>query len=122
MKTKTKIEKQSKRKTNFSLVNTIREAKKHEKWIEVASILSSPRRKRFEINLDFLNNEAKMGEVTVFPGKVLSMGKIEKKIKVVAVAFSEKANEKLNKAGCETSYILEEIKKNPQAKGIRILK
>lgn len=122
MKTKTKIGKQLKKKTNSVLVETIIVAKKNKGWHEVSSIISSPRRLKLKINLDKLNKETKAGETIVFPGKILSMGKIEKKIKVVALSFSEKAKEKLNKAGCETLNILEEIKKNPGANGIRILK
>ena len=56
------------------------------------------------------------------PGKVLSQGEISKKIKVVALSFSEKAKEKLLKANCEILSILEEIKKNPDAKRIKILR
>ena len=122
MKSKTKIEKQIKKKTNASLVETIISAKKNEKWIEIASILSAPRRKRINLNLEKINEEAKEGEKIVVPGKVLSQGEINKKIKIVALDFSEKAKDKLLKAGCEVEYILEEIKKNPEAKGIKVLK
>lgn len=89
--------------------------------MEVASILSSPRRKKREINIDSLNKE-NGSETIVFPGKVLSMGEIDKKLKISALHFSEKAKEKLNKAGCQVSYIADEIKKNPDAKGVKILR
>jgi len=36
--------------------------------------------------------------------------------------FSKKAEEKLKKAGCEIITISEEIKKNPEMKGLKILK
>ncbi len=52
MKTKTKIEKQLKRKINPELVETIIAAKKHKGWLEVSSILSSPKRKKININLE----------------------------------------------------------------------
>ena len=122
MKSKTKIEKQLKKKTNSVLVETIILAKKNKSWNGVAGILSSPRRLKLEINLDEINKEAKGNEIIIVPGKVLSIGEINKKFKVVALAFSEKAKEKLNKAGCETSYIINEIKKNPDAKGVKILR
>lgn len=121
MKTKTFIEKQLKRKTNPELVITIIEAKKKKKWLEVASILSSPRINKVEINLDKINDTAKEGEVVVVPGKVLSQGKLDKKIKIAALSFSESAKEKISKTKGETLTILEEIKKNPDAKNIRIL-
>jgi len=122
MKTKTQIETQLRRKTNPELVKTIIDAKKKNKWLEVAGILSSPRVKKINVNLDKINKEAKEGETIVIPGKVLSEGEISKKIKVVAFSFSEKAKEKILKAKGEISSIIEEIKKNPEAKGIKILK
>ena len=122
MKSKTKIEKQIQRKTNTELVKTIIASKKKENWIEVAEIISGPRRKRANVNLDEINKKAKKGETIVVPGKVLSQGEIDKKIRVVALSFSEKAKEKLLKSKCEISNIIEEIKKNPQAKNIKVLK
>ena len=121
-KTKTKIEKQLRKKSNNDLVEIIIAAKKNEKWVNVARVLSMPRRNSTEMNLDEINQNAKDGEIIVIPGKVLSGGEINKKIKIVAFGFSEKAREKLLKAKIQTANMLEEIKKNPEAKGIRILK
>ena len=122
MKSKTFIDKQLGKKTNPILVSTILEAKKKKNWLEVAALLSSPRANMFNINLDKLNNEAKDGETVIITGKVLSQGDLNKKIKVVAFSFSKKAMEKILKAKGEVSDILEEIKKNPDAKNVRILK
>jgi len=122
MKSKTLIEKQLEKKTNPELVKTIIEAKKKKNWLQVAAILSSPRAKRINMNLDKINNEAKEGEIVVVAGKVLSQGELDKKIKVVAFSFSEMAREKISKAKGETLTILEEIKKNPEAKNVRFLK
>ncbi|MDO8528420.1 MAG: 50S ribosomal protein L18e [Nanoarchaeota archaeon] len=120
-KSNTKIEKQLQKKTNSVLVETIIAAKKKEAWKKIAEILSSPRRKRMDINIEKISRESKTGETIVVPGKVLSQGDIDKKIKIVAVSFSEKAKEKLLKAKCDVSDMLDEIKKNPDAKGIKIL-
>ncbi|MEK6898298.1 MAG: 50S ribosomal protein L18e [Nanoarchaeota archaeon] len=122
MKSKTKIEKQVKLKTNPDLVQTILNSKNNNKWVEIAKILSMPRRKKMTANLGGINNEAKDGETIVFPGKILSQGELEKKIKLVALNFSESAKEKLKNGKKEFSTIIEEIKKNPDAKGIRIIK
>lgn len=122
MKSKTKIEGQLQRKTNSELVKTIIAAKKNKGWLEVASILSGPRRKKSGVNLDKINKEANSGDTVVIPGKVLSMGEIDKKIKVAALGFSEKAKEKLKKGSCQVLTINEEIKSNPEGKGIKILK
>ncbi len=122
MKSKTLISKQIKKKTNPELAETILLAKKNEEWLEVAGILASSRRNRKNMNLGEINALAKEGEIVVVPGKVLSEGKIEKKIKIVALNFSKKAEEKILKSKCEISKILEEIKRNPEAKGVKILK
>ena len=122
VKSKTKISKQEKRKTNSSLVETIRLAKKNKNWLEVAGMLSTPRRNRMNLNLSDIDKLVKEGEKVVVVGKVLSQGDVSKKVKVVAIGFSESAKEKLLNSKCEAIYIKEEIKKNPDAKGLRILK
>ena len=121
-KSKTQIEKQMQKKNNPELVETLMNAKKKDKWLEVAGIISGPRRKRIDLNLNEINNQTKDKEKVIGPGKVLSQGEINKKIKIVALSFSEKAKEKLKKSGCEFSSILTEIKLNPSAEGIKILK
>jgi len=122
MKTKSKIEKQLQRKRNLILVETIIACKKNKAWFKVAEILSGPRKNRTNLNLEELNKKVKDEKTIVVPGKVLSQGELDKKIKIVALDFSEKAKEKLAKAKIETSKILQEIKKNPEAKGVKILR
>lgn len=121
MKSKTKIEKQIQKKNSRELVETIIACKKKIKWLEVAGILSGPRRKSLNLNLGEINEKSEEGDTIVVPGKVLSQGEIDKKIKIIAMKFSEKAREKLLKSKTQVSSIVEEIKKNPEAKAIRIL-
>ena len=121
-KSKTKIDKQIQRKRNKELVETIISAKKKKNWLKIAEILSSPRRKRINLNLEEIDKKVKLGEKIVIPGKVLSKGELNKKIKIIAMSFSEKAKEKLLKSGNEVLTIAEEIKKNPEAKEIKIIK
>jgi len=122
MKSKTKISKQTKRKLNLELVETINLCKKNNKWLEVANILSRPRRQGINLNLEDIENQSKEGDVIVVAGKVLSQGELTKKIKIVAFGFSERAKEKLLNAKCEVSSILNEIKLNKEMKGVKILK
>ncbi len=109
------------RKTNPYLVETILASKRKENWKEITDILSRPRRKMKNCNLSEINEKAKENEFIVIPGKILSTGEINKKLKIAALNFSKKAKEKLLKANCKISTILEEIKKNPEAKDFRIL-
>ena len=122
MKSKTLIEKQLKRKTNSELVETVIACKKNLKWIEVASVLASLSKNKAILNLDYVNKNAKEGDIIVIPGKVLSMGELDKKIKVVALNASKTAIEKINNAKSTFVTIIEEIKLNPDAKGIKILR
>lgn len=121
MKSNTKINEQTKKKTNPELVGAILAAKKNESWKRVAEILSSPRKNKRQENLTKINAEAKEGDVIVIPGKVLSMGELNKKIKVVALSFSKGAEDKILKANSTISTIVDEIKKNPTAKAVKIL-
>lgn len=122
MKSKTFIEKQLKRKTNSELVETIIAAKKNKAWLEVAGLLSAPRRKQSNINVSRINDEAKDGDVVIVPGKILSQGEISKKVKIAALGFSGIAKGKILNSGSKVLSILEEIKSNPEAKGIKIIK
>ena len=119
-KSKTRISKQLKRKTNDELVETILASKKNKAWNEVAAILAGPRRNRININIGEINKTSKAGETIVIPGKILSQGEIDKKIKLVALAFSEMARKKISEGKGEAEILLNEIKKNPNAKGVRI--
>jgi len=122
MKSKSKIDRQSLRKGNLELVETIRLAKKNEGWLSVAGALSGPRRNRMSINLDKLNTESADGEKVIVPGKVLSVGDISKKIKISALNFSDSAKRKLKEAKVDFNFIIDEIKSNPSGEGIKVIK
>lgn len=122
MKSKTKIEKKIQKKTNKELVETIIATKKNKAWLAVADVLSSSRKNKVNMNLGEIDKKIKNEKKVVVSGKVLSQGELNKKIEIVALGFSKKAKEKILKSGCKFSNISEEIKKNPGAKGVRILK
>lgn len=122
MKSKTLIRKQTERKTKPELVETIFKARKNDKWMAVASIISYPRRLQISKNLDEIEKETKEGDTIVIPGKVLGKGEVSKKIRVAAIDFSEQAREKLKARKCEIVSIKEEIKVNPTARGIKVLR
>ncbi len=121
MKSKTKIEKQVRRKRNPILVETIDIARKNDMWLEVASLLTRPKRKQINVNLDKIEENTGEGDTIVVPGKVLSSGNLSKKVRIASMSFSEKARKKLEKAGCEIVQIKQEIEKNPKAEGVKII-
>jgi len=122
MISKTKISKRTEKKRNPELVETVNACKKNEAWVKICQDLLVSKRKRANVNLEKINKESKEGEIIVIPGKVLSQGEISKKIKIIAFKYSENAEEKLSKAKIDYSYIIDEIKKNPKAQGVKILK
>jgi len=116
MKSKTKIKKQIKKKKNSELIEILKILNKG-KNKELISLLTLPRRKRIEVNLDKIRLESRDADLIIVPGKVLSIGEINKKIKVIALSFSKDAERKLKEAKCEISLLSEEIKKNKDIKG-----
>ena len=123
MKRKTNISKQLERKNSQKLIKTILAAKKNSEWRTVAAVLASPRKNFLNLNLQEIDKQTNEGkrEIIVIPGKVLSQGELTKKIKIVALNFSERAKEKLLKSGSEVINIIDEIKKNPEGKNLKIL-
>lgn len=122
MLSKTKISKRNKNKRNLELVETVNVCKKNEAWIKICQDLLLPKRKRINVNLEKINKESKDGDIIVVPGKVLSQGEINKKIKLIALDYSENAKEKLSKAKIDYSDIINEIKKNAKMQGVKILR
>lgn len=122
MISKTKINRKLERKTNPELIENIFLAKKNNSWKEIAHLISYPRRKQISKNLDEIEKISKEGDTIVVPGKVLGNGDVSKKIRIVALGFSGQAREKLKRKKCELVSIKEEIKVNPKAQGIKVLK
>lgn len=83
-----------------SLEKTSRKTKK-KFWKNIAEILNKPTRNKISININKLDKLAEKfkGKTIVVPGKILSNGETNNKIKVVAIEASEKAREKINSNG-----------------------
>lgn len=112
--------------TNLYLSNLILDLKKLSTqkkvklWKRIAKDLSKPARQRREANIYKINKYCRGDETAIVPGKVLSMGELDKKLTVAAWNFSDKAKEKINKGGKAIS-IQELMKINPQGKKVRII-
>ncbi len=90
-------------------------------WNRVASDLEKPTRLMREVNLSRLNRYCKANDIVVVPGKVLSMGDLNKKITIAAYKFSNKAIDKINESGSKAMSIYDLAKKNPKGSKIRII-
>ncbi|MCS7106091.1 MAG: 50S ribosomal protein L18e [Candidatus Aenigmarchaeota archaeon] len=113
--------------TNPYLRKLIEELKKKSKefeapiWAAVAEKLGRPRRKKVEVNVIDIERHAKENETVVVPGVVLSYGELSKPVKVAAWRFSQKAKEKIEKAGGKCMSIEELVNENPRGSNVRIL-
>ena len=114
-------------KTNPNLIELIDKLKKKSKsedaaiWKDVADRLGRSNRRTSEVNLSDINRHAEADETILVPGKVLSNGELDKKVNVVALKFSAKAQEKIESAGGECISIDEIIETNPKGSNIRII-
>ena len=110
-------------KTNPNLIELINKLNKQSKsedaaiWKDVADRLSRSNRRTAEVNLSSINRYAVADETILVPGKVLSNGELDKKVNVVALKFSAKAQEKIESAGGECISIDEIIETNPKGLG-----
>ena len=75
-----------------------------------------------KFNLSYIDKNSNEGDKIVVPGKVLSEGNLSKKLDIIAFSFSDSAKEKILKSKGSVNDIMSEIKKNPEAKGVKILK
>ena len=90
-------------------------------WHRTAYELSRATRSRRVVNVSSLERFANEGDTVLVPGKVLSAGELGKKLNVAAWNFSEKAAEKVIKAGGKVMTIPELIQKNPKGTKVRLL-
>ncbi|MDP4039095.1 MAG: 50S ribosomal protein L18e [Candidatus Pacearchaeota archaeon] len=119
---KNKIKKRTGKKRSDEIIKTISAANKLKKWSKVAQFISGSRRKYKSINLNEISSQTKEGDTALILGNVLGVGSVNKKIKICAINFSESARKKLIGEKIQILNILEEIKKNPNAEGIKIIK
>ncbi len=114
-------------KTNPALITLIEDLKKSSYenkapiWKDIAERLEKPLRNWPEVNLNRIDMYVHEKETALIPGKVLSPGKLTKKLSIAAWSFSEKAHEKIKKAGGKALSIEELMKNNPKGKDIRIV-
>jgi len=118
----TKLKERTRRKTNPEIIELLRLAGKNKTWMPLAKIISSSARKYSSVNLEQIDEKTEIGDTVVIPGKVLSAGNLTKKIKICALTISESARTKLKETKSEFSSITDEIKLNPKAAGIKLIR
>ena len=113
--------------TNYQLKNLLFELESKTKikgskfWKRIIKDLKKPSRQRRTVNIYKIDKYAREGEIVVVPGKVLSVGELNKKVDVAALSFSANAVKKIFEANGSVLSISELWEKNPEGKKVRIL-
>jgi large subunit ribosomal protein L18e len=118
---KTKLKARIAGKTSPNVAAALMLALKNPAWMKYAKLLSASARKYPSINLSEIDNHSSMGDTIFVPGKVLSAGELNKKVKICSFGISAPAKEKLKKTRSIWVYVLEEIKSNPKAEGLKVI-
>ena len=118
----TSISKRTKRKMDPYLVDTIFAAKRSKNWNKVAQLVSGSRRKYIDMNIGQIERESEEGKTLIVLGKVLGNGTLTKKLKICALYFSSSDIKKIKDGKGEAIELIQEIKQNPEAEGIKILR
>lgn len=121
MVSKTKVMKRIRKKSDDYVVQTTLAAGKNAEWMKIAQKVSGARRAYDSINLKKIEEESNEGDTVIVIGKVLSSGNLSKKLRICALYFSEGAREKIEKSKGDAVDLLDEIKKNPKAQGVKII-
>ncbi len=110
--------------SNYQLQELLREiepkARVSRFWRRIAEDVRRSTRQRRAVNVYTIERYARDGETVVVPGKVLSVGELQKKVTVAAMGFSADARRKIEAVGSAIS-IRELLEKNPEGKKVRIL-
>lgn len=117
----TRLKGRIKRKSNPSIVETINLANENESWKSLAKFLSSGSRNYASVNLKQIDQKTTAGDTVLIPGKVLGTGDLSKKVRICSLSISQSAKDKLKKSKSEYASILDEIKINKKAEGLKII-
>ena len=69
-------------------------------WGRIAELVAVPARSRAAVNIYKINKHTKEGDNVIVPGKVLSTGKMDHKIRIAALEYSRSATKHLLESGC----------------------
>lgn len=119
---KSRLKSRARKKTSPELAVAILLAAKNPHWMKFAKLLSQSTRNHSSVNLREIDAQTSLGDTVLVPGKVLSLGEITKKIRICSFGISKEAREKLAKTRSEAVSIVDEIKKNPKAEALKLIR
>lgn len=110
------------KKTSPATAVTISLAAKNPAWMKYAKIFSMSTKRHSSVNLRDIDKQTSMGDTVLVPGRVLSVGDMTKKVKICSFGISQQALEKLKKTKSVWCSIIDEIKSNPRAEGMKVMR
>jgi large subunit ribosomal protein L18e len=91
-------------------------------WLAISRGLSKPRRNMAQINLSRISRLTEDGETVAVPGKVLGTGRLDHKVTIAALAFTESAREKVGLAGGACITLSQLLEENPKGTRVKIMR
>jgi len=107
-----------------SLISRLRKRSRETKtplYRRLAEDLGRSRRSRRTVNISKIARHSSDGSTIAVPGKILSAGSLDHKVTVAAFKFSDKAKEKIEKAGGRCISLDTLLQENPQGTKILLL-
>jgi large subunit ribosomal protein L18e len=89
-------------------------------WASAADRLERPRHRVLPVNVGHLERLAKSDDTILVPGKLLSEGKLSKKLTVAAFAYSKDARTKIHAAGGVAISVHDLLRTRPDGAGVRL--
>jgi large subunit ribosomal protein L18e len=90
-------------------------------WSAAADRLERPRHRVRPVNVGHLERLAEADETVLVPGKLLSEGKLSKKLTVAAFAYSKDARSKIHAAGGVAISVHDLLRTRPDGAGVRLV-
>lgn len=119
---RTRLKRRIRAKTNPETASAIALALKNPAWNKFAKLLSQSTREQSSVNLGEIDAKTSMGDTILVPGRVLAVGEVTKKLRICSFGISKEARENLKKTRSEWIHIADEIKRNPKAEGLKVIR
>ncbi len=90
-------------------------------WKEISKRLAKSTRRMATVNVGRIALHTKAKDQVVVPGRVLGSGDLGHSVVVASVGFSERAREKILKAGGECIGLTELAERNPKGSDVKLM-
>jgi len=91
-------------------------------WVAVLKSITKAKGRRVAVNLDRISRYGREDKIIVVPGKVLGSGKLDKKLRIAALVFSQAAKTKVEQTGGQCFTLTHLLDSQVQGKEMQILR